>query len=352
MERLRIAFFSWLAIGTFASSGFAQETTRVILRDAPRHHGIPVDEILATGAGLPVWHGTITNGSTVHHYVMVGSDPAKGSQTTKVPAFIIPLKLTFADGKVFDASAPMIGETISATQAISESPILQSAPFTAGSVNVGTTQYVDAFQRANFWSSVSTTSPNYHVLLTGPVVLPTQSYKVPAGQGSVMPGPVAGTFRATLDQSFIDSSITPALFKKFPHITPADFTIFLTYNVFPGGAYGYHDYYGPNAQTGKTYTFVSYLEPYKQLIDADISTLAHEVAEWMDDPYGSNNTKCGILEVADPLSDVIFEVNLNGVVWHPQDLAMIGYFYQKPIPSVNGWLTFRNTYSKPCANGS
>jgi hypothetical protein len=56
--------------------------------------------------------------------------------------------------------------------------------------------------------------------------------------------------------------------------------------------------------------------------------------------------------VGDPLNYAIFEIDLNGMVWHPQDLAFVGYFFQTPIPSVNGWLTFKNTYMTPCANGS
>ncbi len=161
-----------------------------------------------------------------------------------------------------------------------------------------------------------------------------------------------GSRRAIIAQGFIDNKVTPVIFAKFPQITPSTFPIFLTYNVFPGGYYGYHDVYGSSPLTGIPYAYVSYLQPWVQLIDADISTLAHEVAEWLSDPYINNWTPCGYLEVGDPLSSTIFDVNLNGKVWHPQDLCMIGYFDQTPIPSVNGWLTFRNTLNKPCEDGS
>ena len=175
---------------------------------------------------------------------------------------------------------------------------------------------------------------------------------MPKSAGGTFTGPVPPYLRANLSQNFIDKNITPAVFAQFPQITPDSFTIFLTYNVFPGDAYGYHDVFGSSTTAGLTYAYVSYLQPYTQLIDADISTLAHEVGEWMDDPYASNKSACGILEVGDPLNYTIFEVKLNGHTWHPQDLAMIGYFGQVPVPSVNMWLTFRNTYVTPCANGS
>jgi hypothetical protein len=322
----------------------------IILRDAPRAHRFAPEEIVASGTGLPSWQGSFKYKGTTYKYVMVGSDPAKGSKTTTVPVFIIPLKFVYYDGTVFDASAPMIGLTESATQAIQKSPIFDTTVFKAGSVSMGDTQYIDAFQRGNFWNYVSTAAPEYHVLLGAPTVLPTQTYKISKANGQVFPGPVAHTKRATLNQGFVDGTITPGLFKKFTQLKPGTFTIFLTYNVFPGGNYGFHDVYGSSPATGKTYTYTSYLEPYKDLIDADISTLAHEVGEWMDDPYVSNQTPCGtLLEVGDPLNTAIFSVKLNGMTWHPQDLAFIGYFsFQRPAPSVNHWITFRNTDHQSC----
>lgn len=48
------------------------------------------------------------------------------------------------------------------------SPIVDStATYTQGGVDAGTTQYIDAFQRANFWGTVQTSS-NYHLLLGTP----------------------------------------------------------------------------------------------------------------------------------------------------------------------------------------
>ena len=352
-----------LVVGLMALSALAQDAKVVgqkigqpkigqpnIRRDAPRPRRFSVEDVQASGTGLPTWTGSFTHGGTTYKYVMVGTDPAKGSINTVVPVYIVPLKLTFADsGTVFDATAPMIGLPQSVVQAVQASPIFQDAPFKAGTVNVGNTQYIDAFQRANFWASVGTVSPNYHVILGQPVVLPAQVYKVPAASGQTIPGPFPNVKRGILNQNYIDSKITAPVFKKFPQITPGAFTIFLTYNVFPGGNYGYHDVFGSSPLTGKTYTYVSYLEPYKQLIDADISTLAHEVGEWMDDAYVNNNTPCGtLLEVGDPLNAAIFSVNLGGQTWHPQDLAMLGYFSFNATQSVNKWLTFRNTVKKAC----
>ncbi len=322
--------------------------TRVIPRDAIRPRVPLTEDMAAAIKEVPLWKGAYQYKGKSYSYLMVGTDPAKGSVTTTVPVFIVPLKLTFSDGTVFDATAPMIGLHESATQAVEMSPIFQPVSWTEGSIDVGSTQYIDAFQRANFWSSVSTQSPNYHVLLGVPTVLPLQSYNVPASAGSTMPGPVPGTKRATVNNAFLDKVITPDIFSRFPQITSQSFTIFLDYNVFPGGAYGFHDVWRSSPGKGNTYTYVSYLEPYTQVIDADISTLAHEVAEWVDDPVVNNSTPCGILEVGDPLSSVIFDVQLNGMVWHPQDLVFAPWFTYQPSFSVNGWLTFKNSFTTAC----
>ena len=327
---------------------FAYGQDAPILRDAPRPQRFTTEQLRDAGTGLPTWTGSFVYQNRTYTYVMVGTDPAKGSATTKIPTAIIPLKLTFSDGTVFDASGPLYSyHNASATQAILASPIFKATDFTAGAVDLGSTQYVDAFQRGNFWSSVSTVAPNYHVLLK-PIVGPVQSFNVPANGGHTIQGPLPGTKRGILNGSYIDQNITGPLFNKFQQITPGVFTIFLTYNVFPAGAYGYHDAWGTDPATAKTYTYVSYLDPYTNIIDADISTLAHEVAEWMDDAYINNFTPCGILEVGDPVSDVIFEVKRNGITWHPQDLVFLGYFSYDPSQSVNDWFTFRNTFSQPC----
>jgi hypothetical protein len=46
---------------------------------------------------------------------------------------------------------------------MAQSPIFQSEPFQFGPTAIGTTQYIDAFQRGNFWQFVGGTG--YHTLL-------------------------------------------------------------------------------------------------------------------------------------------------------------------------------------------
>lgn len=91
---------------------------------------------------------------------MVGTDPSKGSKTTTVPVTIVPLKMVFSNGKSFDGTSRVAG-----TQ---NSPLFKTAKFISG-----TTQFGDAVARAEFWSSVKSKSPNYHVLVGTPTIAPT-----------------------------------------------------------------------------------------------------------------------------------------------------------------------------------
>src|ERR1700746_280034 len=97
---------------------------------------------------------------------MVGTDPSQGSATSNIPLVIIPLKFHFSDGTNLSASQTVCGDVKNTKYRVKNSPLIKTGnTFSPGGTNVGKTQYIDAFQRANFWSSVSTTSPNYHVLL-------------------------------------------------------------------------------------------------------------------------------------------------------------------------------------------
>src|SRR5215472_4745308 len=90
---------------------------------------------------------------------MVGRAPSTGTSTT-VAAEIIPIKIVITDTSgvttAFDAAHVLSnGETVTANTVAS--PIFTVIPFTSGGVSMGTTQYLDAFQRANFWGTVQIT---------------------------------------------------------------------------------------------------------------------------------------------------------------------------------------------------
>ena len=74
---------------------------------------------------------------------------------------------------------------------VENSPIFQNYPWTLNGVDVGVTQYLDAFQRSNFWERMQDAGNHYHTLLTytvaEPLMLPL-SYASPTPAAGVRAG--------------------------------------------------------------------------------------------------------------------------------------------------------------------
>jgi hypothetical protein len=286
---------------------------------------------------------------------MVGTDPGAGSQTSLIPVVIVPITFMFSDGTVLSASTPVCGETDSAVSLATSSPLFENYPFAARGTDVETTQCIDAFQRANFWSDVSTRSPDYHVLLSA-TVQPTQTVRVPAWAGATPAGPCASI--GTVGISFFDV-IARGLIARL-QIPPTSLPVFLDYNTFFTQGrqcciLGYHSV----TSTNHTYAVAAYGDP--GIFDVpieDIHALSHELAEWLDDPFVNNRTpgwkggqaaQCQFnLEVGDPVTGIAFEATLTGITYHPEELTFVSWFARESTSSaVNGWYTFLNTYTSP-----
>ncbi len=121
-------------------------------------------------------------------FTMVGTDPnISGSGTTSVPVVIIPVSFNFsAVNTLISPDSISCGDTVSAISRAKDSPIFTSNVWSDGPTVIGNTQFGDAFQRANFWTLVSSVSPNYHVMLQPVKVLPTITVDVPVGIGAVL----------------------------------------------------------------------------------------------------------------------------------------------------------------------
>jgi len=304
-------------------------------------------------SNLKTWNGSYTYNSHQYNYVMVGQDPATG-QGTIITTYIIPTKIVLADNSVWD---PLAGGAFNPVARTVLSPIFDGTTnYTQGGVDVGTTQYVDAYQRANFWSLVQGT--NYHVLLGGPTahvtILPELTLNVPSGSGHV--GSPFGHQVAEVSINYFDVQISNYMTQN-NLITPDKFPIFETTDTYltQGGCCigGYHSANGQ--QTYSHFTYISHPGDFAQ----DVSALSHEVGEWMMDPLtnGGNNTPCGIMENGDPLEGTAnygsTHYTLHGFQYNLQDLTFNRYFGQDPNGSVNSWWTFQNyPFTTICQNGS
>src|SRR5882724_1513011 len=314
---------------------------------------------------VPIWTGTFKFNNQTFTYHMVGTDPAAGSATSNIPLVIIPLKFHFSDGTNLSATQTVCGDVKNTKYRVKNSPLIQNATFTPGGTNVGTTQYVDAFQRANFWKVVSTTAPNYHVRLSPVSVKPLQTINV-GGNGTTVAGPCARI--GEVDINFFDNIAMNLLTQL---AIPANtLPLFLDYNTFwtSGGCciLGYHS--TNNAGT-QAYAVAAYSDPgiFKTAPGIrDIHALSHEIGEWMDDPLipnvnivpawghvGQVSGCSNVLENGDPVTGKAFTVTTGGLfpfTYHPEDLVFLPWFSRTvPSTSVNGWFTFLNTFAAPQA---
>jgi len=116
------------------------------------------DDLLLPPAGsLQSWNGSFVHSGTTYNYNMVGAAPSTNTTAT-ITTFIIPVKIviTARNGtKTTYDPAHVLSNGNSVTTNTLTSPIFDSTTtYTQGGVDVGTTQYIDAYQRANFWGTV------------------------------------------------------------------------------------------------------------------------------------------------------------------------------------------------------
>jgi hypothetical protein len=344
--------------------------------------------------GLPLWTFNVSSDRDGNRYtgVMVGTNPFdEGSGQTNVATQIVPIIFkTHTIGNSVDANGIIAttpgNTTFNPTQAdraclgsrnnnplrlFQQSPIFRSADFNYGGTDVGRTQTTDAFQRANFWKVID--REDYHVTLGpitnfNPIVI-----DVPAANGLALAttslGPPAfcapmAIVDINLFDLFINNNILPAL-APFG-VNHGTLPIFLLYNsVLSFGdptdlanccILGYHGT-GNNDQT-QTYSPMDFDSTGLFGVSGlDIATATHEVAEWMDDPFGNNPTPAwghtgqvggcqGNLEVGDPLSGTEAPriVMPNGFTYHLQELAFFSWFYSARSVGVGGWFSDNGTF--------
>jgi len=314
---------------------------------------------------MPMWNGTFTFNSTTFDFTMIGTDPALGSKKTTIKTTVVPLIFSFSDGVTLNPTKRVFcpGSKSSALRLARQSPIFQNFEFPTGATDVGKTQYTDAFQRANFWTTVAATSPNYHVLLSKAGQTAAFKVVVPSADGFDTPGPCGPI--GEVDFGWFDGTEVPALLSHFAHIKPNVFPIFFAYNTFLTDLgtcciLGYHNA-AVTANGIQTYAEAGFSDPgiFVGPVE-DVMALGHEVAVWLDDPLIANSTPpwgnvgqvsgCqNNLEVGDPLTGTVFTETgpHNHFTYHLQDLAFLPWFAEaaSPSTSVNGWFSFIGTFT-------
>jgi hypothetical protein len=346
----------------------------------------------AASPTLPLWRYHILSNRDGHNYtgVMVGADPTGSgvNQSVDVPTQIVPIVIktnlvglainsngiigTVPGTTVFDPSAAnsacLAPPNDVPLTLFEESPIFQSASFTFGGTNVGDTQYLDAFQRANFWTF--TAGHDYHVLLDPVTVTSPVFIDVPGADGlalattSLGPPPFCaplGIIDVNWFDTYLNIVVIPSLASQ--GVNAGSLPIFLLANVVMASPVadintccilGYHGATG--SQTYSPMDFDTTGVFGSTIFDTSVS--AHEVGEWMDDPTGGNPVPpwghvgqvggCQTnLEVGDALTgtDIPNVTMPNGYSYHLQELTFFSWFYGAPSIAVNGWWSDNDTFT-------
>jgi hypothetical protein len=308
---------------------------------------------------------------------MVGRSPfAHGARTTNIPVYIVPLIINMPDATHISYD-PTVNNTCSPAGVpltlLQQSPIFNDFTYTMNGVSVGTGQYVDVYQRANFWSNVQTTGSRYHTKLSPVTTLSAVTVNVPAGKG------ISGNFGGcghsgnlgalAIDwfSNYLETTLIPSLAAQ--GVGPTTFPVFLMNDVVMSGddppdftnccILGYHGAFGIPTQT---YSPTDFDTTGLFNNTSDTSVWAHEVGEWMDDPLGTNPTPAwghtgqvsgcqGNLENGDPLSGTLFPaVKMpNNITYQLQELAFFSWFFSTPSIGAGGKFSNNGTFTTVAA---
>lgn len=338
---------------------------------------------------LPLWSYGLTSPRDGNAYtgVVVGGDPRRRSSgEADIPTQIIPFIIvtnrivtsinpdgsyntmpgqTVFDPTVADSNCLVAPNNVPLTLT-QRSPIFRPAHFILGGTDIGTTQYGNAFQRANFWGLINRNK--YGVLLKPVTTLNPIVLNIPAAEGVALPpdlfdppqcGPI-GEVDLNLFDATLDQEILPLLYSQ--GVNASSLAIPIMYNtVLSFGAPGffnccYAGYHGfNNLQTYAPSNFIG----VSLFGDAakDTWVLSHEVGEWMNDPYGANYTPAwghtgqvsgcaNTSEVGDPLTgtDLPLVTMPNGFSYHLQELAFFPWFFGGPSTGLNGWYSDNGSF--------
>ena len=360
MKRLSLALLCGAACLASASVASAQEplkgysavvpATRIAPEDSPtaQFHALvspaPIPRFSYTlQASAALGGGTFTGS-------IVGRNPLNhGKTTTTIPTQLVPLVITI-NGVTYDPTLPDACVTGNPTDIsiIANSPIFTNNAWTMNGQNMGTTQYIDAFQRAQFGLQ----GTPYHLILQESQ-LPAQALTFNGGtnQPRTCSNGQAGSL-GRVDFTIFDNAIQALIMGPLAGtVNVGTFPIFLTRNVVlteNGGALccilGYHGAFFVMGQLQIYSPFSIDTGPF--FIPGFVSALSHEMGEAINDPPGNNPTPSwgnigqvvgacqGNFEVGDPLSpgfgtptNPFTVVGGNGLTYTLQELAFYSWFY-------------------------
>jgi hypothetical protein len=336
--------------------------------------------VLPTTRTVAHWFGTALNphNGVTYGFNMAGADPALETSTT-ITADIIPVNVVIG-GQAFSGSdvvQPVLDSPVFASNDYTSTPYVTNTidgqtnhSFTTGGPLSGgntSNQLEDATMRSQFAKQ----GTGYHLLLR-PVVHAPVTIVVPKNLGTLIKTP-GGVVGAGVNISWAATRILN-LNASLRYIDPAHLPVYLTNNVMLGtgplnccvvGFHGASEVAGLGTGSGngggnqpvQTFAWASYVTPgFFHPVTAwamqDIHALSHEIAEWADDPFGTNTVEpwltptapqygcTDVMETGDPVVAIGFAKGTNtfeqgptptGVqvadgYYHPEDEAFLPWF--------------------------
>jgi hypothetical protein len=343
---------------------------------------------------------------SVNYGFLIGANPfsGEGPKSATVKTFIVPLVLKVhqvatdfsvdANGfltmtgiknqdATFDPTQPApacLGKTNNVPFNLAvQSPVFQNTHWNWGGTDLGNTQYIDAFQRANYWNTGE--DPGDYRLRLNTQTLPPVVIDFPVGSGIGLPqsssflgySECAPTVLVdfNLFDEYLDYIVLPQLASK--GVNSGNFTMFIAGNALWGAVIGQLPYFEAEAAGYHSFGSIDPAQTYgvTQFGDEnfwdwpDAVPLSHEVSEWANDPQGANEVQLYDVNAAynavyDPGGPVACQSNYetgdilagffmppvkgkNGYTYTLQELPFFSYFYGGPSIGVNGWYSTNQT---------
>ncbi|MBV8207017.1 MAG: hypothetical protein JO041_09515 [Acidobacteria bacterium] len=323
------------------------------------------------------------NPQSVWPYAMVGNQPETNSTAT-INAPIVPVTIELLNPSGHVAHDPTTGALLRLTvtdeirDAVVHSPMFEAVQF-----NSGTGQFGDEMQRAAFWNridhSADSDTAGWHTLLS-PSVKRERTMAIPFGYGyyALDANGRCCAFMLIDENTFInllypptypvDNSTPIGAAELAGDITTHDLSMLLFNNVYLYAGtlnqccvLGFHAYdiepgVPQNGNLPRLYVggYASWISP--GLFGGgfeDITALAHELAETINDPFIINATpwwlsrdprtgaaNCSdVLEVGDVVevlsNNTVYPIAHNNRTYHPQNVALFPWFafdHHSPAP--------------------
>jgi hypothetical protein len=317
----------------------------------------------------PSWAGTTTSplNRVKYDLTFLGASPTTKGKSN-IGLYMIAWRFKFANGLTTDATKPACGDTTPVFDRVYFSPVLQDANFSSNGTSVGSREYIDAFQTAEFAGEHFSSSWRTN-FVPSPIIWFSPVIDVPASDGTasvVGNGCVFGQVLNSYLNALVVKEIQALQGAKgrngfvVSHSSVAfnllndtvSYTV--TKNVKSCCIIGYHSAYGTSSYN-QVYGVGAWVDGGIFGGETDVAAISHEIGELVNDPYVNNGTPAwghvgqvsgcqGNFEVGDPLTGTAFSYTLNGYKYHLQELAFFGWYYRESGLGTGNKYSFNGTF--------